>query len=275
MSAPVHVERADDERLSDFAGLRYPERRMHLEVSGGFYVGEGTLVVERMISLGAPIRAVATTPAVHERHRDALDRVDAPVYVLERAMLNELVGFDLHRGIVASATRPMIPDATEVLADPQVRTVLALEGLNDFENLGSIMRSAAALGADAVLLIAEILPGEELKTLLRQASSLGLHVLVELHDAEQLDRVVDAGAVLIGINNRDLRTFKTSLEHTLDLLSVVPKNSVVVSESGIKTNADLRRLEAAGVKAVLVGESLMRSPDIGAALDELRGDPIK
>ncbi len=152
MSAPVHVERADDERLSDFAGLRYPERRMHLEVSGGFYVGEGTLVVERMISLGAPIRAVATTPAVHERHRDALDRVDAPVYVLERAMLNELVGFDLHRGIVASATRPMIPDVTEVLADPQVRTVLALEGLNDFENLGSIMRSAAALGADAVLL---------------------------------------------------------------------------------------------------------------------------
>lgn len=134
---------------------------------------------------------------------------------------------------------------------------------------------ARVAGADAVLLIAEILPGDELKTLLRQATSLGLHVLVELHDSEQLNRVVDAGAELIGINNRDLRTFKTSLEHTLDLLPAVPKNSVVVSESGIKTNADMRRLESAGVKAVLVGESLMRSPDIGAALDELRGSPVK
>ena len=130
---------------------------------------------------------------------------------------------------------------------------------------------ARAAGADAVLLIAEILPGDSMRTLWKQATALGLHVLVELHDADQLSRVVDSGAVLIGINNRDLRTFKTTLDHTLDLLGQVPAGCVVVSESGIKTHADMQRLEAAGVKAVLVGESLMRSPDIGAALDDLRG----
>ncbi|WP_020470655.1 indole-3-glycerol phosphate synthase TrpC [Zavarzinella formosa] len=130
---------------------------------------------------------------------------------------------------------------------------------------------ARVAGADAVLLIAEILPGDELKTLHRQATALGLHVLVELHDADQLSRVIDSGAILVGINNRDLRTFKTTLDHTLDLLSAVPSGCVVISESGIKTNADMKKLEAAGVKAVLVGESLMRSPDIGAALEDLRG----
>jgi indole-3-glycerol phosphate synthase len=130
---------------------------------------------------------------------------------------------------------------------------------------------ARAAGADAVLLIAECLPGDRLAELHRQAVALGLHTLVELHDADQLPRVLDSGAPVIGINNRDLRTFTTRLEHTLDLMPKMPGNVTVVSESGIKTRADLDRLAAAGVRAVLVGESLMRSPDIGAALDQLRG----
>src|SRR3954451_12306253 len=125
---------------------------------------------------------------------------------------------------------------------------------------------ARAAGADAVLLIAEILPGDRLKTLFDQATALGLHVLVELHDADQLPRVVDCGATLIGINNRDLRTFHTSLDHTLALLPKVPAGRAVISESGIRTAADLARLEAAGVKGVLVGESLMRAADVAAAL---------
>lgn len=130
---------------------------------------------------------------------------------------------------------------------------------------------ARLAGADAVLLIAEALPGDELATLHRQAVELGLDVLVELHDAEQLPRVLDCGAKLVGINNRDLRTFSTRLEHTLDLLPRIPAGVAVVSESGIRTRDDLVRLSAAGVRAVLVGESLMRSPDIGAALDALLG----
>ena len=121
------------------------------------------------------------------------------------------------------------------------------------------------------MLIAEILPDNQLADLHREATALGLHVLVELHDADQLPRVLDSGATLVGINNRDLRTFHTRLDHTLDLMPRIPKGVAVVSESGIKTKADLDRLAAAGVKAVLVGESLMRSPDIGAALDALHG----
>jgi indole-3-glycerol phosphate synthase len=130
---------------------------------------------------------------------------------------------------------------------------------------------ARAAGSDAALLIAEILPGGELKRLFDEARALGLHVVVELHDAKQLSRVLDCGAPLIGINNRDLRTFETKLEHTLELLPKIPPGRTVVSESGIKTHDDLELLEAVGVKAVLVGESLMRAPDIGAALDRLRG----
>lgn len=130
---------------------------------------------------------------------------------------------------------------------------------------------ARAAGADAVLLIAEILPGDRLKTLFDQATALGLHVLVELHDAGQLPRVLDCGATLIGINNRDLRTFHTTLDHTLALLPQVPPGRAVISESGIKTPADMRRLGAAGVKGVLVGESLMRAADVAGALMVLCG----
>ena len=130
---------------------------------------------------------------------------------------------------------------------------------------------AKAAGADAVLLIAECLPGEQLATLFRQATKLGLHTLIELHDADQLARVLETAGPVIGINNRDLRTFTTRIEQTLELLPRIPADRVVVSESGISSHADLVRLGLAGAKAVLVGESLMRSPDIGAALDALRG----
>jgi indole-3-glycerol phosphate synthase len=128
---------------------------------------------------------------------------------------------------------------------------------------------ARAAGADAALLIAECLPGEFLANMQREATAIGLHTLVELHDAEELPRVRECGARVIGINNRDLRTFTTRLEHTLELLPKIPADRIVVSESGIRTPRDLERLRAAGAHAVLVGESLMRAADIGAALDEL------
>jgi len=130
---------------------------------------------------------------------------------------------------------------------------------------------ARMAGADCVLLIAEILPDKRLRQLYDEARQLGLHVLIELHDADQLPRVIDTGATLVGINNRDLRQFTTRLEHTLELIAKVPKHCCLVSESGIRNHADLQKLESAGVKAVLVGESLLRAADIGAKLDELRG----
>ncbi len=127
--------------------------------------------------------------------------------------------------------------------------------------------------ADCVLLIAEVLDDAALTSLLRQARELGLHALVELHDAANLGRVIDSGAELIGINNRDLKTekFVTRLEHTLELAGRVPPDRLLVSESGIRSRDDVLRLKAVGVRAVLVGETLMRSPDVGAKLAELLG----
>jgi indole-3-glycerol phosphate synthase len=130
---------------------------------------------------------------------------------------------------------------------------------------------ARAAGADAVLLIAECLDDCNLRKLHNEAIELGMTPLVELYDPENLDRVLEAGATLIGVNNRDLRTFKVDLEHTLRLRPRVPDHCVMVSESGVKTHADVQRLEAAGVDAILVGESLMRQADIGAAVDQLLG----
>jgi indole-3-glycerol phosphate synthase len=130
---------------------------------------------------------------------------------------------------------------------------------------------ARVAGADAVLLIVEVLDGPTLPRLLREAGELGLQTLVELYDAENLPRVIDSGAGVIGINNRDLRSFVTRLEHTLELAPRIPTDRCLVSESGIRTHDDVERLRKAGVRAVLVGESLIRAPDIGGQLDTLRG----
>ncbi|HEX7448171.1 MAG TPA: indole-3-glycerol phosphate synthase TrpC [Pirellulales bacterium] len=128
---------------------------------------------------------------------------------------------------------------------------------------------ARLAGADAVLLIAECLDDCHLRALHNQAIELGMTPLVELYEPQNLQRVLAAGASLIGINNRDLRTFHTDLEHTLRLRRQIPSECVLVAESGIRTRADVERLQAAGVDAMLVGETLMARPDIGAAVDEL------
>jgi indole-3-glycerol phosphate synthase len=130
---------------------------------------------------------------------------------------------------------------------------------------------ARRAGADAVLLIAEILDDAALPRLIRDSAELGLQTLVELYDGANLPRVLAGGARLIGINNRDLRTFETRLEHTLDLLAKLPPDVCLVSESGIGSRADIERLQSAGVRAVLIGETLMRAADIAAKLRELRG----
>ena len=131
---------------------------------------------------------------------------------------------------------------------------------------------ARVAGADAVLLIAEILDESTLSRLLREADELGLQTLVELYERVNLPRVLNSGARLVGVNNRDLRSFQTRLEHTLDLIDEMPSDVCLVSESGIRTRDDIERLQKAGVRAVLVGETLMRSADIGAKLRELRGE---
>lgn len=128
---------------------------------------------------------------------------------------------------------------------------------------------ARAWGADAALLIVAILEPPLLAELLTEAAALGLTALVEVHTAEELDVALAAGARLVGINNRDLRVFRTDLSTTLELLPRVPAGVSVVSESGINTPDDVRHLRAAGVAAVLVGEALMREHDFVAKTREL------
>jgi indole-3-glycerol phosphate synthase len=128
-------------------------------------------------------------------------------------------------------------------------------------------------GADAALLIARAVPPDDLKRLLDAAAEAGLQALVEVHDEAEVERAVGAGAPCIGINNRDLHTFQTSLETTLRLRPRIPPDRLVVSESGLQTPQDVRRVAAAGVDAILVGEALLRAPDPGARLGELLGTP--
>jgi indole-3-glycerol phosphate synthase len=130
---------------------------------------------------------------------------------------------------------------------------------------------ARAAGADAVLLIAECLDDCNLRKLFNATIELGMTPLVELYEPENLPRVLEAGATLIGVNNRDLHTFKVDLEHAIRLREQVPDHCVLVAESGIKTHADVERLSAAGIDAILVGESLTREPNIAAAVDRLLG----
>ena len=128
---------------------------------------------------------------------------------------------------------------------------------------------ARALGADAILLIVAALDDAGLAALEATAASFGMAVLVEVHNAEELARALKLAAPLIGINNRDLKSFEVRLETTLDLLPRVPSERLVVAESGILAPDDVARLRSAGVQAFLVGEALMRAADPGAALATL------
>ena len=128
---------------------------------------------------------------------------------------------------------------------------------------------ARAAGADAVLLIVSVLPPRRLGDFMNGAKALGLAALVEVHTRAELDVALAAGAALIGVNNRDLKTFETRIETTLELLPLIPPGPVVVSESGFFTAADVRRVVAAGARAVLVGEALVRARDVGATVREL------
>ncbi|GAC1470012.1 MAG: indole-3-glycerol phosphate synthase TrpC [Isosphaeraceae bacterium] len=130
---------------------------------------------------------------------------------------------------------------------------------------------ARLAGADAILLIAEILDDAQLVSLRLRAQALGMATLVEFHDEVNLPRVLHSGATLIGINNRDLRRFVSDLDQTFRLRDKIPPHVTLVSESGIRTRRDVERLEAAGVSAILVGETLMRADEIGLAVERLLG----
>ncbi|MPZ49645.1 MAG: indole-3-glycerol phosphate synthase TrpC [Dehalococcoidia bacterium] len=129
---------------------------------------------------------------------------------------------------------------------------------------------ARAYGADTVLLIAAILDEALLRDLIAEAAALDLDALVEVHNGAEAERAVAAGATLFGINNRDLHTFDVDLATTERIRPLLPHDAVIIGESGVHTRADVARLHAAGVGAILVGEAFMTAPDIAAKMDELR-----
>ena len=178
--------------------------------------------------------------------------------------------------------------AVSVLTDPRFQG--ELEHISQIKNAGAsrqapVLRKdfifdpyqvyeARSVGADALLLIVSILTAEQLSELLGLSQQLGMQCLVEVHNESELDRALAAGAEVIGINNRDLRTFHTDLSVTINLAPQLPMGKILVSESGIHSRDHLRQLAAVGVNAVLVGEALVTSPDVSAKVQELSGQSV-
>jgi indole-3-glycerol phosphate synthase len=156
----------------------------------------------------------------------------------------------------------------ETIADLRWRTALPLLRKDFIVDSYQVFESRHA-GADAILLITALLTPSLLRSLRAQAEDLGMDALVEVHDESELERAVESGATLIGVNNRDLRTFEVSPDRSLGLAARIPRDVVAVSESGIRTAEDVRKLANAGYRGFLVGETLMRVTSPGAALAEL------
>jgi indole-3-glycerol phosphate synthase len=155
---------------------------------------------------------------------------------------------------------------------PQIRRAVGLPLLRkDFIIDPYQINETRVLGADALLLIARLLEAGELRDFIGLSSELGLAALVEVHDEVDVEKAISSGARIVGINNRDLATFRTDLGVSIRLANRIPKGITVVSESGINGRDDVETLMSAGIHAVLVGESLMREKDIGKKLRELLG----
>jgi indole-3-glycerol phosphate synthase len=172
--------------------------------------------------------------------------------------LSVLTDIDFFQGADA-----YLRDARDTCALPVLRKDFTIDAYQVYE--------ARVLGADCVLLIVAALDDVELAELSALAHKLGMDVLIEAHDAQELDRALATSARLIGINNRNLRTFQTSLDTTLNLRARVPADRLLVTESGIHSRADVQRMRSAGVNAFLVGEAFMRAEDPGAELRRLFG----
>lgn len=158
----------------------------------------------------------------------------------------------------------VVRDAVSI---PILRKDFVIDRLQVFE--------ARAAGADAILLIAEILNQNQLQEFHELSISLGMDVLVEIHEPECAEKAIQVGSQLIGINNRDLRTFTTDLNHSFRIRPLLPDDCFVISESGIKTKEDLAALWKAGIKGVLIGETLMRAEDPGQKLSSLVGRQLE
>lgn len=230
------------------------------------------------------VQSLAPTPAKRRSFAAALARADRVNVIGEfkrRSPSRGPVREDLNPVCVAQAYEVAGAAALSVLTEEsffggslndlhEARSATELPTLRkDFVLDPYQVWEAAFAGADAVLLIVAIVSDAELRGLLAAADAAGLDALVEVHEAEELRRALAAGAYLLGVNNRDLRSMEVRVETSLELAPLLPADVLAVAESGIRSGADVRRLRDAGYSAFLVGEHLMLSADPGAALGEL------
>jgi len=152
-------------------------------------------------------------------------------------------------------------DVSETVDVPVLRKDFIIDEYQIYES--------RAYSADAVLLISEILADSQLKNFVQLSKEIGLNILVELHSQQNLEKVINSGAEIIGINNRNLTDFSVDINTTLKLIPFIPDEKIVVSESGIKTKEDIQKLKKVGVNCVLIGETLMKSSNIKKTIDEL------
>jgi indole-3-glycerol phosphate synthase len=222
-------------------------------------------------SLAAALRPAAGTPAGITCIAEFKRRSPSLGWIREGARVEDITGAYAGAGAAALSVltdEPFFGGALDDLA--AARAVVAVPVLRkDFIVDAYQLAEARAAGADAALLIVSALSDAELVALLAVGKLYGLELLVEAHDAEEVARAVRAGAPIIGVNNRDLRTFTVDRELAVRLRPEIPADRIVVAESGIRDAADVARLRAAGVDAMLVGEALMRAADPAVALRAL------
>lgn len=235
-----------------------------------------------------PIEELEKRPRPERRSfRDALEsRRPAVISEIKKASPSAgVIAEDFDAAAIAKRYEAAGAAALSVLTDEQffqgslehlqqARAAVAIPVLRkDFTLDRYHLLQASAAGADAILLIVAALSDFDLQDLMAQAEELELDALVEVHDGEELDRALAAGAQLIGVNNRNLKTLEVSLETSLRLAEHIPAGVLAVSESGIRTAEDVRRLSDAGYRAFLIGESLMKQADPGQALASLLQRP--
>lgn len=211
---------------------------------------------------GAPLRLIAeikkASPSMGLIRANFQPEEIAEVYAQRADAMSVLTEEDYFQGNL-----DFIGQARAVSPLPTLRKDFIFEEYQVFE--------ARSAGADAILLIAMALEGSQAPDLIALADELGMDVLFEVHEFDELDRAMELETPIIGVNNRDLRSMEIDLENTIEIMREVPSGVTIVSESGISSHDDVLRLEAAGVDAMLVGTAFMREHDIGAAIDRLRG----
>jgi indole-3-glycerol phosphate synthase len=239
--------------------------------------------VER-IPMGEIERLAAAVPCSPGAFRSAISRPDRVNVIAEckrRSPSRGVLRAEYDPASIASRYQEHGAAAISVLTEPAffdgsldhlaaVRKAVALPILRkDFIVDRYQILEARASGADAVLLIVAALTASELKTLHAQAIEAGLDVLVEVHGLDELPAAIDAGARIVGVNNRNLRTLAVSTDVSEQFITTLPRDVVAVAESGLKTSEDLTRLHGAGYHAFLIGERLMSADDPGQALGEI------